>query len=191
MVFRVIGIGVCITAIMPPGTLDSRAKVCPGCNMSERIVGIDPGAKGALALFEGGELVRIADMPTVEHKGRPRVDAASVAVLLRSLAPSVAYVERVGAMPGQGVTSMFTFGFAAGIIWGALAGLMIPVTAITAAQWKVALHVPKEKSGARARASQLLPSGAQWWPMARHEGRAEAALIGLYGLRESKRAIAW
>jgi hypothetical protein len=47
----------------------------------------------------------------------------------------------------------------------------------------LALRVPAEKDGARARASQLIPAGASWWPLVKHDGRAEAALIALYGSR--------
>jgi crossover junction endodeoxyribonuclease RuvC len=155
------------------------------------IVGIDPGAKGAIACFLDGKLNHIEDMPTVTHKGKPRVDGAAVGAIIRSWGPEAAFMERVGAMPGQGVVSMFTFGMAAGIVLGALGALLIPVTLITPAQWKVALRVPAAKDGARARASQLIPAGASWWPLVKHDGRAEAALIGLYGMRIDRPQIEW
>lgn len=150
-----------------------------------RNIGIDPGAKGGFALFEDGRLVAVARMPTVSNrKGNPRVDGAAVGYRLHQWLPlDHAYVELVGAMPGQGVSSMFTFGKAAGIVEGALGALMIPTTYIAPGQWKVALRVPAEKNGARARASQLIPSGAHYWPMAKDDGMAEAALIALYGSR--------
>ncbi len=37
---------------------------------------------------------------------------------------------------------------------------------------------------ARARAGELLPRAACHWPLAAHAGRAEAALIALWGARE-------
>jgi hypothetical protein len=43
--------------------------------------------------------------------------------------------------------------------------------------------VPAAKDGARARASQLLPGAADQWPLVKHDGRAEAALIALWGIR--------
>jgi crossover junction endodeoxyribonuclease RuvC len=157
-----------------------------------RLIGIDPGAKGAVALFvDDGRFAEVRDMPTVLHKGRPRVDAAALAALVRSLAPHCAVVELVGAMPGQGVTSMFQFGRAVGIVEGVLASLLIPVTYVTASQWKGALRVPADKHGARARASQLMPQGAEHWPKSVHDGRAEAALIGLYGSRIDGKGIEW
>lgn len=148
-----------------------------------KTIGIDPGAKGALALFEDDVLVRVWDMPVVMVKGKARVDAAAVGFILREAKPDQAFMERVGAMPGQGVTSMFAFGMAAGIVMGALGALEIPLTLITPTEWKGALRVPKDKGGARARASQLLPAGANNWPLGKHDGRAEAALIAHYGIR--------
>jgi crossover junction endodeoxyribonuclease RuvC len=157
-----------------------------------RLIGIDPGAKGAVALFVAdGRFEQVQDMPTVKSKGRPRVDAAAFAAMVRRLAPDSAVVELVGAMPGQGVVSMFQFGRACGIVEGVLAALQIPVTYITASQWKGALRVPADKDGSRARASQLIPQGAECWPKASNEGRAEATLIGLYGVRIDEKQVAW
>jgi hypothetical protein len=39
-------------------------------------------------------------------------------------------------------------------------------------------------NGARARATQLLPAAAHRWPLVKHDGRAEAALIAYYGRRQ-------
>jgi crossover junction endodeoxyribonuclease RuvC len=156
-----------------------------------RTIGIDPGAKGALALFENHVLVRIWDMPIVLVKDKPRVDAAAVGLILREAKPDQAFMERVGAMPGQGVTSMFAFGMAAGIVMGALGALEIPLTLVTPSHWKGVLRVPKDKGAARARASQLLPAGAGNWPLSKHDGRAEAALIGFFGQRGHDCPIEW
>src|SRR5215471_18224528 len=147
----------------------------------ERLIGIGPGRCGAVAVFEGSSLAAVHDMPTVTHRGKVRVDPGGCGVLLASIAPTSAFVERVGAMPGQGVVSMFNFGMAAGIILGALAALRVPTTLVGAAQWKGALRCGVDD--ARERASQLIPDGARYWPLVKHDGRAEAALIALYGVR--------
>ena len=156
-----------------------------------RAIGIDPGAKGAIALFIGGVFELVQDMPTVDDKGRPRVDAAALATLVRSLAPDRATLERVGAMPGQGVTSMFQFGRSVGIVEGVLAALQIPVSYVTPVQWKGALHVPKDKGGARLRASQLIPAAAHCWPRSKDDGRAEASLIALFAIQVEEQSISW
>jgi hypothetical protein len=64
----------------------------------------------------------------------------------------------------------------------------VPITIVHPRTWKRALGVPREKDGARARASQLLPAHAHLWPLKKHDGRAEAALIATYGV-QTLRAI--
>lgn len=87
-------------------------------------VGIDPGTSGAVAaLDDAGAVVGLWDMPTAElgavtKAGRVRiVDAAALARILCDLwagqepaPPLRVTVERVSARPGQGVSSVFTFG---------------------------------------------------------------------------------
>lgn len=146
-----------------------------------RLIGIDPGANGALACWDNGALVDVADMPqTIAHKKR-RTDAAALAALVRHFAPDALWLEQVHAMPQQGVSSTFAFGMAYGIVLGVAGALAVPISMVTPAQWKSALRVPRAKGEARARASQLIPGGVKFWPLVKHDGRAEAALIGLYG----------
>jgi crossover junction endodeoxyribonuclease RuvC len=87
-------------------------------------------------------------------------------------------------MPGQGISSTFAFGKTFGIILGVLAARGIPLTLVPAVRWKRRLHVQKSKDAARARASQLLPRCADQWRLKKHDGRAESALIALFGLHE-------
>lgn len=134
-------------------------------------------------MLDGGKLLAVWDMPTYQDKGKARVDGARLGAIMREAGAEHAFLERVGAMPGQGVSSMFAFGRALGIVEGVLGALCLPFTWLAPAQWKMALRVPADKGAARARASQLLPAGATHWPLVKHDGRAEAALIGLYGAR--------
>jgi crossover junction endodeoxyribonuclease RuvC len=160
------------------------------------IVAIDPGAHGAIAfLTDAGALITVVDMPSVQvvvGKGkRTRIVAAELARLIRSFQASIVYgpqraiVERVGAMPGQGSASMFSFGFAAGIAEGVIAGLMMPIDHVTPVVWKRALHVPADKGGARIRASEEFPEHADLFARVKDDGRAESCLIGLYAARRA------
>jgi Holliday junction resolvasome RuvABC endonuclease subunit len=157
------------------------------------LIGVDPGAGGAIALIdETGRIVAIADMPTVEVRGRRRVDPVALAALLREWAPRAAIVEEVHSQPNDGHVGAFAFGKATGVALGVLATLGVSVTEVPPQEWKRAMRVPsadtsaKRKEASRARASQLLPAAApKWWPLKKHNGRAEAALIGLFGLRSS------
>ena len=147
------------------------------------IIGIDPGAAGAVAILEAGKLAQVFDMPVVEMtvggKAKKRVAPELLASELRlyNLADTVAVVEQVGAMPGQGVTSMFAFGQAYGLVLGVLAGLWIPTTTVTPATWKKALKLNTGKDGARAKAAQLWPARADQFKRVKDDGRAEAALL--------------
>jgi hypothetical protein len=71
-----------------------------------------------------------------------------------------AFIELVGAMPGRGVSSVFAFGQAFGIIKSTVATLGISMTFVALRRWKTGLGVPAAKDGARARASRLLPAAA-------------------------------
>lgn len=151
------------------------------------VVGIDCGLSGAVATYDTLALrADVVDMPTFSlsrnGKNKREINATSLAAYLNfnGLVAQV-FVEQVGAMPRQGVTSQFSLGKSFGIVVGILAARALPVTFVSAQRWKKNLGVPASKDGARARASQLMPASAHQWPLVKHDGRAEAALIAYYG----------
>jgi crossover junction endodeoxyribonuclease RuvC len=133
------------------------------------IAGIDPGLSGAVALLdaESGSVIDCLDMPVHElrrgGKMKRELDAHSLAAALGRDRIGHAFVELVGAMPGQGVSSVFAFGKSFGVVIGVPAALGVPFTLVAPVVWKRALSVPAAKDGARARASQLLPASAYHW----------------------------
>lgn len=150
------------------------------------IIGIDPGASGAVAIMASdGTLIEVWDMPVVQvmagKTAKNRVSPEMLAAELRNWDDAVAYVEQVSAMPGQGVSSMFAFGESLGIIRGVLAGLSIPCHLVPPARWKRALGVNAGKDGCRAKAAQLWPAQAGEFRRVKDDGRAEAALIAHWG----------
>jgi crossover junction endodeoxyribonuclease RuvC len=150
------------------------------------ILGIDCGQNGALAFFdfEKGSLT-IFDMPTatVERNGKTKkeVSPAMLAMLCRGIEVRRAIVERVSARPGQGVTSMYAFGRAVGIVEGVLGGLNIPTSYVTPQAWRKAMQVREGKDGSRQRAAELFPKYADQFALKKRDGRAEAALIAYHG----------
>lgn len=156
-------------------------------------IGIDPGASGAIACYSGSS-VTVVDMPTVRIKRGFRmvnhVSAEGLAALIRSCLAAYgvdpqdceAFVEKVGAMPGQGVSSMFAFGRAAGVIEGVLAGVGIPCTLVTPQTWMgyMAL-IKKGKDGTRAKAMALFPQCANLYARKKDDGRADATMLAVYG----------
>lgn len=145
--------------------------------MTKRILGIDPGASGAMALLDGDVLVRVADMPTIMVKGRSKVLPGGVVDLIVAWKPDQIALEDVGAMPGQGVTSMFSFGRSVGILEGVIAALGYPLVMVRPATWKRAAGVPADKDAARLMATRLWPDQSAMFSRKKDDGRAEAALL--------------
>jgi crossover junction endodeoxyribonuclease RuvC len=161
------------------------------------IVGIDPGLSGAIFFIDRNHpsTGEAFDVPThmLARGGKKKreVDIIGLIGILTSHQVDHAFVEQVNAMPGQGVSSVFAFGKIYGVILGVIATRNIPLTLVAPAVWKRALGVPKAKDGARARASQLLPEAASQWRLKKHDGRAEAALLALYGARQINGNSRW
>lgn len=159
------------------------------------IIGIDPGATGALAVLgDDGALVNVSDMPTIgEQIGRTmrnRVNAFAVSSYLEQFGrPRSAHVflEKVNGMPRDGGGAAFVFGKSYGIVLGVLATLNLRHTLVPPAVWKKAVGCPADKGGARARAMQLFPQNAELFSRVKDDGRSEAALIAYYGLQIEQR----
>ncbi|MCI0601185.1 MAG: hypothetical protein L0Y60_17055 [Beijerinckiaceae bacterium] len=106
------------------------------------ILGIDIGTQGALALLSpDGSLVEVADMPVLRDgpKGRPAVNAPLLAAIVYRWHASQAFVEHVGARPGEGAVGAFAFGRSRGVAEGVLAACGVPATHIAPASWKRAV----------------------------------------------------
>jgi crossover junction endodeoxyribonuclease RuvC len=148
-----------------------------------RILGIDPGLSGAYVLLEDGAPIEWERMPTYMVGKNNRVNTAALASLLRFLYIDKAVIEQVGAMPNQGVTSMFTFGHAVGSVMGVLGALEIPVSSVTPQSWKKVAGVNgKDKDEARSKALQLWPQWRELDKKGAGQAFADAALIGRYGI---------
>jgi crossover junction endodeoxyribonuclease RuvC len=150
------------------------------------VIGIDPGAEsGAIACFVDGELLDVVDMPCA--------DGIIAASLLRAElwefacadlddTPTI-IVEKVHAMPKQGVTSSFKFGRSLGVIEGVIAGMGWPIVWVTPQEWK--RHrglLRQDKDAARMLALERWPSHAGTFRRKRDVGRADAALIAAWGI---------
>jgi len=143
----------------------------------QRIMGIDPGISGALALLIGDQLEAVLDMPTIMVRGRARVTAAGVTNAIVDLNPDLVAIEEVGVMPRQGIASGFSFGYGAGILEGVCAALSRPVHLVRPNVWKREAGVPADKGAARQMASRLWPDQASLFARVKDDGRAEAALL--------------
>ena len=144
-----------------------------------KILGIDPGINGAFARIYKDD-VSVHDLPTA-GEGKHRIIATAVlAHQLKEIAPTFAVMERVHAMPRQGVSSSFRFGQAFGAIEGVLGALGVSLSYVTPAQWKRALGLSADKDEARLRAIQLYPAAAENLQRRKDVDRAEALLIATW-----------
>lgn len=147
------------------------------------VLGIDPGCSGALVLITGqGAYIDHLAMPTIKVGTKSRVNGAAVSAWVRQYGITHAYLEQVGAMPGQGTASMFTFGHAAGVAEGILQGLNIPYTLVTPQAWKKSAGlIGSDKDAARSRAIQLYPGLRALDAKAKGQAIADALLIARHG----------
>lgn len=148
-----------------------------------KILGIDPGLSGAIACLDtttGGLVVHdipVHQVKTSTRKLQNNINAGALAELIRGFEPDWCGLEKVNAMPGQGVVSMFRFGQAYGITYGIVSALNIPVVHVTPQAWQKAVRLPKGEGASNIRASEIFPRYASVFARKKDHGRADAALI--------------
>jgi crossover junction endodeoxyribonuclease RuvC len=150
------------------------------------VAGIDPGLTGALAIIDEYRVVFVDDLPVHQiragKRARAELDLGGMREVLASLTYVHVFIEQVAARPGQGVTSMFRFGFTAGQIIGIVAGLRVPYSLVPPQRWQRLTGCGPAPDEARRRAGQLYPDAVQYLTRKRDAGRADAILIARSGL---------
>jgi Holliday junction resolvasome RuvABC endonuclease subunit len=105
-----------------------------------RLVGIDPGFKGGLAIFDDEKVIFCCPMPIVTvkvgKKDRNKIDGITITKLLKEYNVSQIIIEQVHAFPGQGGVGNFSFGQNFGTLLGIFEALGIPYTEISPMKWK-------------------------------------------------------
>ena len=117
-------------------------------------VGIDPGKSGAIAVVSADlSDVWIQRMDTTER------DVFDFVLDKIGEEPSFAMLERVSAMPKQGVSSTFKFGQSYGFVLGLLTAMGIPFERVTPGKWQGAMKCRSggDKNVTKARAQELFP----------------------------------
>lgn len=159
-----------------------------------KVLGVDPGIHGALASYDGTTMW-CCDVPIITYKPAKSSKKMKSDINLPELVELVefqlggcnhCYFEKVGAMPGQGVTSMFNFGDANGQLRGVVAAFSIPITYISPVKWKAELGLNSDGEKSRIRALQLFPNNAKDFKLKKDHNKAEAALLAYYGYKMLK-----
>lgn len=147
--------------------------------MSNVRIGIDPGKKGGYAVLIDGKVWKAEVWDDAEF-----VDTMRQVSQMRTVARAA--VEKVGAMPGQGLVSTFSFGKSAGFIEGTLMALDIPYQLVSPQKWKAEFGLNSDKQKSIEVCHKLFPDvDLLATPRCKKpsDGKAESILIGCFAYR--------
>ena len=138
------------------------------------ILGIDPGKSGAFALLNTDDMqVSTYDMPgTLEDKRALISEIGKV---------KCCWLERPFFPRMIGIKNAVTIAVAYGELKACLFFAGVPTFEVDPSAWKKTMRLSTDKNASRALASQYFPDCSDQWARAKDDGRAEAALIALYG----------
>lgn len=152
------------------------------------VIGIDPGITGAIAVL--GRNLTVIDIPTIQDGKKKIVDCQGLINIISMYGLTYddsVYMEKVHAMPGQGVTSMFNFGRTVGRIEGVFEDLLDSADYVSPQAWKKFHGLLKQPKSAAVELVRLKYPDRKW--LISKDGRADAALIAEYGrYLETKKA---
>jgi len=141
--------------------------------MGRQILGIDPGKKGGIALLDP-EAQTVLTWPMPDTTTALHALIAGLPLIKTCALEKPFYPKMIGMANAARIAEAY------GILKGALAWRDISFREVRPVDWKKRLGVPADKAGARRIASEMFPDSAEEWKLAKHDGRAEAALIAVY-----------
>jgi crossover junction endodeoxyribonuclease RuvC len=147
----------------------------------ELYMGIDPGMSGGIAVISfSREVYALEKMPVTER---------AIWKLVKKFEPIMAMIEKVHAMPKQGVSSTFKFGCGYGGLRMALTAAGIPFDEVTPQAWQKAMGVTVRNTKTetkRDHKKKLLAKAERLFPKCKPTlSTADALLIADYCLRAS------
>ncbi len=152
-----------------------------------KIIGIDPGLSGAIAVLENNKVLNIFDIPVMSEgkKNKRQLNSALLVNLLKENINKeeevVVVVEQVNAMPGQGVTSMFNFGQTFGALKGICAALELPIFFVRPSKWKKHFElINSSKDASRTKAIEMYPKLSSQLSKKKDVNRSDAILIARF-----------
>ena len=152
-----------------------------------RIIGIDPGLSGGIAILDDLKIFDMFDMPIMSEgkKNKNQLNSAQLVNIIKkhilSNGDTFVIVEQVSAMPGQGVTSMFNFGQTFGSIKGICAALGLPIFYVRPAKWKKHFElINSSKDASRTKVIEMYPSISDRLSKKKDVNKADAILIARY-----------
>ena len=151
--------------------------------MKTVFIGIDPGKNGGIAIIDAQDGLA----QTAPYSDTGLIDALQMITEAYADVGIICCLEKVGAMPGQGVVSMFNFGQSYGYIKGVLESFRIPYQEITPQKWKREFGLSSDKAASAEVCRKLFPDiNLLATPRSKkpHDGMAEALLMAEYARRK-------
>ena len=154
-----------------------------------KIIGIDPGLTGAIAVLEDKKVIELFEMPVMAEgkKNKRQLNSAQLVKLLKDNIDNKkneevsVVVEQVNAMPGQGVTSMFNFGQSFGAIKGICAALGLSIFFVRPSKWKKHFElINSSKDSSRTKVIEMYPVLSSRLSKKKDVNKADAILIARY-----------
>ena len=152
-----------------------------------KIIGIDPGLSGAIAILENNKVLNLFDMPVMPEgkKNKRQLNSALLVSLIKDNVNAneevIVVVEQVNAMPGQGVTSMFNFGQTFGAIKGVCAALQLPIFFVRPSKWKKHFElINSSKDSSRTKAIEMYPKLSNELAKKKDVNKSDAILIARF-----------
>lgn len=160
------------------------------------ILGIDIGNKGAIALIDGNEIVDIIDMPvsnnSIYHNkgGKPAliVDSVKLSNYLTSIISKVDFavieepITPFNKTP-QSIVNVSKNNVGYGMVRACIEINGIEFHNVKPAKWKKALGVSADKQSSIDACHNIFHNSNNFVNKKKHDGRAEACLIGCFGYK--------
>ncbi|MEC7099329.1 MAG: crossover junction endodeoxyribonuclease RuvC [Pseudomonadota bacterium] len=152
-----------------------------------KIIGIDPGLNGAIAVMHDKKVINMYDMPVMAEgkKNKRQLNSSQLVNIIKENIneneETIVVVEQVNAMPGQGVTSMFNFGQTFGAIKGVCAALKLPIFFVRPSKWKKHFElINSSKDASRTKVIEMYPTLSAQLTKKRDVNKSDAVLIAKF-----------
>ena len=152
-----------------------------------KIIGIDPGLSGAIAVMYDKKVINMYDMPVMAEgkKNKRQLNSSQLVNIIKENIDedeeAIVVVEQVNAMPGQGVTSMFNFGQTFGAIKGVCAALKLPIFFVRPSKWKKHFElINSSKDSSRTKVIEMYPTLSGQLAKKRDVNKSDAILIAKF-----------
>lgn len=155
------------------------------------LISIDPGIRGAIAFFGPGDRIAVHDMPTRAKPGntkiRNEIDPKALQALLRRCVPAdesgLVVMENLNTFAGGSVQTMGSLEATKAVICTVCELSGFDMAFVSPKTWQGFYGIKRTPSSDTKTQSLKLARelfGMEYCPLQKHDGRADALLIGRY-----------